>query len=348
MRPSILVKPTKLARFAAPTPSELAYARVIRRRGLFDAAFYLSHQRKLHPVYRSLPLRHYVQLGEKWGASPLPGFLPLDYVRSSADVPAATRRPLLHWADHSRPATSWAPHRRVPEPRLNPLPFAVVVHLYFYDVWPELAAALRRIEGQADLFISVVTAGDRTAAMVEQIESEFPDAEVFDVVNRGRDMLPFFQLLETGALSSYNAVAKIHGKKSLHRHDGAQWRDDLVDALLVPSGVPSPVAEGATAGRRFVATAGGRIYEGQDRWGLNRERCRSLLARVGAEAAADGLLRFPAGSMFWVSADVVEQLTALYLIADDFEPEHGQVDGTTAHACERLIGQIAGPSLVGI
>ena len=42
--------------------------------------------------------------------------------------------------------------------------------------------------------------------------------------------------------------------------------------------------------------------------------------------------------MYWVRAFVIQGLRALQLTATDFDPERGQVDGTTAHALERLVG----------
>jgi lipopolysaccharide biosynthesis protein len=52
-------------------------------------------------------------------------------------------------------------------------------------------------------------------------------------------------------------------------------------------------------------------------------------------------LRFPAGSIYWVRDDVLKALADLRLSAEDFEPEQALVDGTTAHAVERLMGWLA-------
>ncbi len=44
--------------------------------------------------------------------------------------------------------------------------------------------------------------------------------------------------------------------------------------------------------------------------------------------------------MFWFSAALAEMVLQIGLGPDDFEPEEGQIDGTTAHAVERLFGVI--------
>jgi lipopolysaccharide biosynthesis protein len=45
--------------------------------------------------------------------------------------------------------------------------------------------------------------------------------------------------------------------------------------------------------------------------------------------------------MYWARGVIPRRLRALHLTASDFEPEEGQVDGTTAHALERVIGLLA-------
>jgi lipopolysaccharide biosynthesis protein len=45
--------------------------------------------------------------------------------------------------------------------------------------------------------------------------------------------------------------------------------------------------------------------------------------------------------MYWTRGRVLRRLRGLRMTSDDFEAEAGQVDGTTAHALERVIGLLA-------
>ena len=85
-----------------------------------------------------------------------------------------------------------------------------------------------------------------------------------------------------------------------------------------------------------VVTAPGSIV-GKEFWGGDERIVRQLLRRIELGVTASEL-RFPSGSMYWCRGFVLQGLRCLSLITDDFDEEAGQVDGTTAHAVERIVG----------
>ena len=70
-------------------------------------------------------------------------------------------------------------------------------------------------------------------------------------------------------------------------------------------------------------------------WSGNAEAVTRLNARMG-RAAWSVDHAFVAGSMFWVRLNALRNLLDTPLRCCDFEPEQGQLDGTLAHAIERI------------
>ena len=73
-------------------------------------------------------------------------------------------------------------------------------------------------------------------------------------------------------------------------------------------------------------------------WGENFELCEALAGRFGVDLKADGFLDFPSGSMLWARTASLRPFFDAGLVLEDFAPDHvgRQIDGTMAHAIERL------------
>jgi len=129
--------------------------------------------------------------------------------------------------------------------------------------------------------------------------------------------------------------------------DGAQWREGFLKALLGDEENVGDILGGFAEDPDLgVVTADGSVL-GPEFWGGDESTARALLQRIGLDLAA-AELQFPSGSMYWVRGIVLQGLRSLALTGDDFEPEAGQVDGTTSHAVERLIGVLANEAGLGI
>jgi lipopolysaccharide biosynthesis protein len=214
---------------------------------------------------------------------------------------------------------------------------AVVAHLYYEDIWPEIRTALAAIEESFDLFVSVgLNASER---IVMDIKSFYPLAKVLRFENRGRDVLPFMALINSGVLFNYDLICKVHSKRSLHREDGDRWRNTLLGGVLGSNTLVERI------GRAFksdpdlgIVVAQGQIYGSRDEhWVDNRSRVIELGRRIGIEDIPAGST-FPGGSMYWIRPFVLRSIAGLALTPDDFEAEPLGIDGTTGHAVERLIG----------
>ncbi|MBB5753518.1 rhamnan synthesis F family protein [Prosthecomicrobium pneumaticum] len=315
----------------------------IRRHGAFDAAHYRAQLERTRFKHR-LALLHYLWAGERKGLTPNPRFDPRLHRLAFDDVPpagAALADAIRRGRQAPQPVGEdrEAPMPAIPvEPPGRPL--ALVCHVFFQDVWPELEAGITPIADLVDLFVTI-TERPGAAALATRIRARFPRAVVLVLPNRGRDMLPFVLLAGAVPLSRYRAVCKIHTKKSQHRLDGAAWRRALVGPLIADAARVAAIgAHFAAHPRCGLVVPDGSIEEDPSLWGGNRVRTRALAARLGV--AVEHLpLRFPAGSMYWISGPLVARIAALGLGWADFEPERGQTDDTTAHALERLVGLLA-------
>ena len=343
-------------RFFNPDPRVLWYLFNIRRVAHFDREYYLRAGPALHPLHRAFPERHYVLFGEREGRQPSPDFSPRAYLRHNPDLQDWAAKPYLHYLLYGRRecrltrerpegaanGTRPAPVLRRPADAGPRAPQAVVVHVYYQDVWPEIAQRLQALDFPFDLYVTVAERGDpeEAAALAEAIRAAFPGALAVPMPNRGRDIFPFVHLVNSGLLDGYRAVAKIHTKRSPHRADGDDWRRQLIDGILPARGAARRLAAFLVDADAGIWVADGQHYTNPSWWGSNLDITAWLLRRVEIRAAPE-MLSFPAGSMYWLKPVMIALIRGLQLEQSLFEAEYGQVDGTLAHAFERALGFMA-------
>jgi lipopolysaccharide biosynthesis protein len=225
---------------------------------------------------------------------------------------------------------------------------AIILHLYYEDLLDGIFAQyLDNLRDEADLFVTLKFRGQIDC--LDRIKARFPNCTFIVTENRGRDIRPFLMALREVDRLGYRYACKLHTKRSPHRVDGESWRGSLMTSLLASDARVRAVINEfeADAALALIAPPGSlcdlsepEIHLGNLKW-LNR-----LLAGL-SEGKQIGKYRFhfPAGSMYWFRVEVFRLLASESLFSfDDFELEAGQLDGTLAHAVERIVGCIASRS----
>ena len=211
---------------------------------------------------------------------------------------------------------------------------ALVAHLYYFDLLPELLSLIER-NVNLDAFITIPVHFSRE--QVGEILASLDNVYVLRVQNRGRDILPFLNIYPIIKSYSYANLVKVHSKKSPQRADGALLRKRALLELLDPSIVPGVLRALNTDPKIGLIAPSNSLcsLSNSDYLINNRKQLNYCLSRLGL---VDSSLNFEfiAGSMFWARVDALRMLSDLSLREEDFEEELGQLDGTLAHAIERL------------
>jgi hypothetical protein len=220
---------------------------------------------------------------------------------------------------------------------------AVVVHVHYPEIWPEISDALGCIPEEFDLFVSVTKALDEGAT--QRILAAFPHAYVAVFPDHGRDILPFLTFAATGVLNRYTLVCKLLTKRTPYRQDGTSWRTTPVDGVLGSQDKVERILKAFQSDQDLgIVVADGQVYGARpEHWIGNYNRVIELSVRLGWETLPNDIL-FPGGSIFWIRPVLLRPLVALKLSPGDFEPEPRRIDGTTAHAVERMVGVVCSES----
>jgi lipopolysaccharide biosynthesis protein/2-polyprenyl-3-methyl-5-hydroxy-6-metoxy-1,4-benzoquinol methylase len=233
-------------------------------------------------------------------------------------------------------ATRMAQLRSIQPKNADAETLAVVVHAFYEDVFAEIMEQLNSIKGLA-LKLFVTTPHSNIATIKEILSSSGFPYLLMPVNNRGRDVLPFLKISEKVADEGYTVILKIHTKKSKHREDGDVWRNDLYAKLLNENSMRAALHSFNTDADLGVIGPSGHIVPMSFYWGSNAKAVVELSCRLGLTMGKIKDLNFVAGTMFFARMAALEPLFNIAIDEEDFELEEGQIDGTLAHAIERVI-----------
>ncbi len=223
---------------------------------------------------------------------------------------------------------------------------AIIVHIFYLEVWHEIVHYLKQLDSKYDLYLTLPK--EMEEVHIIKIFQEFPDAHIYSVENRGRDVLPFLQVLSLIDTTQYKYLCKLHTKKSVEIDNGDAWRKLLYYDLIGSNGISKNILKQFETDDTLGMVTGKNLILSGIRFDLGNQAMLQKLASL-SNVTFHPDYHFAAGTMFWVRTSVLTPL--LGLIKNHplhFEDELGQTDRTMAHALERFFGLLCTHANLGI
>jgi len=209
---------------------------------------------------------------------------------------------------------------------------AVILHMHYTDIWYEIEEYLKNLNSFGfDLYVTITNTDNN---IIKKIIEKYPKANIKLVENRGRDILPFIDTFKEINELDYSYVCKVHSKKSEYRKDGDNIRNELYTSLLGNKEIIKTILEifsetriGMVCNKKYM------IDHAEHNMTYDTEITNDLARVLGFKFEYS---KFPAGSMFWFKPQAFYNINRIE--RNYFDIEEGLIDGTTAHAIERLFG----------
>ena len=220
---------------------------------------------------------------------------------------------------------------------------AVILHLYYQDLWPEFDRYLKNIEEPFDLCVSLCNDFE-CASIQKKIKESYPNVRFMVNENRGADVWPFFKwiyaLIDEG--KEYDCILKIHTKKSIRKNvENRAWRTRCIVPIVGNRANVqrclqhmSAPANGMVGGKSELIPDGVKYKNLLD----GESYLVQLMEMFGVNTSKRS---FYIGTMFWCRYDVLKKYMLKHRLSSDFFlVGHHVICGTAAHAGERFISRL--------
>ena len=221
---------------------------------------------------------------------------------------------------------------------------AVIVHVFYPQFWPELAACIRNVTEPKDIVITYV---DETS--VAEARRDFPNARFVLCENRGYDVWPFLRVMQALDLGDYDCIVKLHTKRDVEetrgyhfnhvKFYGPVWRNHLLAFVRTPEAWMRTLRKLSRPGVGMVADRHVVMRRNDVKWERTRASFDAAAGFLGIDPeAARRNGQYVAGSMFVARPAALLPLLEKPLEAKMFEPPKGHLTETFAHVLERAMG----------
>ncbi|HEY8886548.1 MAG TPA: rhamnan synthesis F family protein [Candidatus Microsaccharimonas sp.] len=218
---------------------------------------------------------------------------------------------------------------------------AIVLHLYYQDMWPYFSKKISLLmKKNLDLVISLPTKDN----ISHEILKEYPQAIILRVPNKGRDVLAFLKIGKFLNELNYGYILKLHSKRSPQRKDGQDWADKMITDLIPKTDKRwLEIKETLMDPKSALIGPEGNYVPLTTYYNDNQPKVIWMLSEMIGHKSANYINKynkqfgFFAGTMLWLRLDAIAPLFSMGIWANNFPPESAQLDGTVAHAIERVL-----------
>jgi lipopolysaccharide biosynthesis protein len=260
---------------------------------------------------------------------------PVEFIDRSIISPPRHINPLVHYLENGC-------HEGVlpfdPTHLLGGMKIAVIVHLFYADLWIEIASRLRSIPIDFDLFVSVPL--ENAGELRTLVLRDYSQARVLEVPNAGRDVGAFFTVLPAVLAGDYTVLCKLHTKRGSEYPK--VWRDLLLRGLLANKMLVTKILHAFACDSELKLAGAREVYlSGTTQMAQNQARVEEIVRLLYPGQPIPTNWGFFAGTMFWARPGLFRSLSQCGDRALSFEDDNTRNDGQLAHAFERLFGLLA-------
>lgn len=201
----------------------------------------------------------------------------------------------------------------------------IILHVYYEDVALNILKNIR-LPKEVDY---ILTGSNIEILKRVRLFLKNSNCTIYIVENRGRDVYPFLLLCDLEEVRKYSWFWKLHTKRSPHLLYGNTWLFEII--------------EGLSSGRSDLENS--RLWRESSPWlfgsetmnAAHRKSFNFFWMRALAKSIKKSDVFIP-GTMFIGNSGALGAIREEKLIRFIPEAECGQLDGTFAHAVERIIG----------